>query len=96
MDGTYVTVVKTPIGEVKGKLSLVTTKTGLSGTIEAMGMKSSFSNGEVRGNECKFSGRIQTMMGNIEYSATGRINGNKITVTANTNMGNFEFHGNRI
>ena len=95
MDGIYVSKIKTPMGEIQGKLTLKTQGNSLSGVIEALGMKSNFSGGKVMGNNCSFSGVIQTMMGNIQYEANGIVQQGKMKVTAKTNMGNFEFVGER-
>lgn len=95
MDGVYVSKIKTPMGEIQGKLTLRTQGNSLSGVIEALGMKSEFQDGMVKGNQCQFSGTIKTMMGNIEYQAAGVVNGKQMKVTAKTNMGNFEFVGER-
>lgn len=96
MDGKYMTVISSPIGEIKGSLTLKTNGTNLSGQIEALGMKNSFTNGYVNNNRCKFSGKIQTPMGNITYEAQGVLNGTEMTIVANTNMGKFEFKGKKM
>ena len=90
---TYVSNIQTPMGAIKGKLAMEQKGNTLSGYIEAMGMKSEFSNGRIEKNECQFSGNIQTMLGNISYEAEGKIQGEHITITAKTNMGDFTFEG---
>lgn len=95
MDGIYMSRIKTPMGEVNGKLILKVQGNSLSGTIEALGMKSDFTGGKVVQNKCQFSGVIRTMMGNISYEANGELKGNVLKVMAKTNMGNFEFTGER-
>lgn len=83
------------MGQIEGKLILKTQGNSLSGSITALGMKSDFTGGTIMGNQCQFAGVIQTMMGNIQYEAKGTVQNGKMNLSAKTNMGNFEFVGER-
>lgn len=95
MEGIYKSTIKTPMGNIEGKLILKTNGNNVSGSIEAMGMKSCFTNGIVNGSTCKFSGTITSFIGNITYEAMGTVTGNQMKLVANTNKGRFEFVGIR-
>lgn len=92
---TYIANIPTPIGKVKGKLTLEQQGEKLSGKIEAMGMQSKFSNGSIKGKECIFSGIIHTLVGAITYQATGKLEGDRIVIKAKTNKGEFTLEGKR-
>lgn len=96
LDGTYVGSVDTPMGKVDGKVSLVTSGNMATGVIEVMGMKSSFSNGVVRGNTCTFTGEFKTMLGKITYEVTGALQGEILNITVNTNKGQFSLQGKKV
>lgn len=95
MEGTYYAKVNTPRGIVDGKMILKQEGSKLSGTVQAMGMSTTFNNGYVNGNTCKFSGTIQTIIFNIRYEAIGVLEGNKLTLEIDTNKGKFKIEGFR-
>lgn len=95
MDGTYLSTIKTPLGTKQGRLILVTNDNKLSGSIEAMGMRSTFTNGTIDGNTCKFSGAFKSFMSYISYEATGTVIEDEMKLVANTNKGKFEFVGKK-
>lgn len=93
MEGTYCAKVNTPRGIIDGKMILKQEGSKLSGTVQAMGMSTTFNNGYVNGNTCKFSGTIQTIIFNVRYEAIGILEGDKLTLEINTNKGNFKIEG---
>lgn len=47
MDGMYEIIVKSPMGEIKANLKLITNGNDLSGYVETMGKRNEFSGGRV-------------------------------------------------
>lgn len=87
---------KTPMGEIKGNLKLVTSGNELSGYIETMGKRNNFSGGRVNGNRFSISGNINVSIANIKYDIQGDVMGNTLNINAKTNMGSFKLQGKRI
>lgn len=96
LDGTYVGSVDTPMGKVSGKVSIATNGNTATGTLEVMGIKSDFTNGVVNGNMCTFKGSFKSMLGSIQYEVSGKLDGDILNITANTNKGQFILKGKRI
>lgn len=69
LDGTYRISLNTPMGPIKGNISLVTNDTLVQGTLETMGMKNSFNGKKITDDKCNFSGNLNTPLGNISYNA---------------------------
>lgn len=95
MEGTYYAKVNTPKGIIDGKMILKQEGNKLSGTVQAMGLSTTFNNGYVNGNTCKFSGTIQAMIFNIRYEAIGTLVGDELTLDIATNKGEFKIVGKR-
>ncbi len=96
MDGLYEIAMKTPMGEIKGNVKLVTSGNELSGYIETMGKRNNFSGGRVNGNRFSISGNINVSITNIKYDIQGDVMGNILNINAKTNMGSFKLQGKRI
>lgn len=96
MDGLYEIAVKTPMGEIKGNVKLVTSGNELSGYIETMGKRNNFSGGRVSGNRFTISGNINASIASIKYDIQGEVMGNILNINAKTNMGSFKLQGKRI
>lgn len=96
MDGLYEIAMKTPMGEIKGNVKLVTSGNELSGYIETMGKRNNFSGGRVNGNRFSISGNINVSIANIKYDIQGDVMGNTLNINAKTNMGSFKLQGKRI
>ena len=96
MDGLYEIIIKTPMGEIKGNVKLITRGNELSGYIETMGKRNDFSGGEVNGNKFTISGNINVSIANIKYDIQGEVIGNNLNINAKTNMGSFKLQGRRI
>lgn len=96
MDGLYEVAVKTPMGEIKGNVKLVTSGNELSGYIETMGKRNNFSGGRVSGNRFTISGSVNASITNIKYDIQGEVMGNTLNINAKTNMGSFKLQGRRI
>jgi len=95
MDGIYFVTMKTPIGEMQGEITIITNNNKIKGNIKSMGMNSNFSNGIINGDVVKFSGIINSIIGNISYEAVGTIENGNIKLVANTNKGRFEIIGKK-
>lgn len=96
MDGLYEIAMKTPMGEIKGNVKLVTSGNELSGYIETMGKRNNFSGGRVNRNRFSISGNINVSIANIKYDIQGDVMGNTLNINAKTNMGSFKLQGKRI
>ena len=96
MDGIYEISVKTPMGAMKGKVTLQQNDENLNGVLEIMGMKNELSGGKVKGNQCYFKGNIQNNALNIQYEIMGQLQGNILNIYAKTNMGEFKLQGRKI
>lgn len=96
MDGIYEVAVRTPMGEIKGNVKLITSGNELSGYIETMGKKNNFSGGKVSGNGFTISGNINASITSIKYDIQGEVMGNTLNINAKTNMGSFKLQGRRI
>lgn len=96
MDGLYEVAVKTPMGEIKGNVKLITNGNELSGYIETMGKRNNFSGGRVSGNKFTISGNINASITSIKYDIQGEVMGNTLNINAKTNMGSFKLQGKRI
>ncbi len=96
MDGLYEVAVRTPMGEIKGNVKLITSGNELSGYIETMGKRNNFSGGRVSGNRFTISGNINASITSIKYDIQGEVMGDTLNINAKTNMGSFKLQGKRI
>ena len=64
--------------------------------MEMMGSKSYFSGGKAEDNKCIFSGEFNTPMGNISYKILGIVEGDILSIFAETNKGRFKLEGKRV
>ena len=96
MDGLYEISLKTPMGEIKGNVKLITRGNELSGYIETRGKRNDFSGGKVNGNKFTISGNINVSIANIKYDIQGEVIENTLNINAKTNMGSFKLQGKRI
>ena len=87
---------KTPMGNMGGKVELRTNGEEILGTLEIMGMKNKLNNGRVKGNQCYFKGNIKNNALNIEYEIMANLKGNILYIYAKTNMGEFKLQGKKI
>ena len=96
LEGTYALNLNTPMGNIPCKVGLWMERGNLSGSIEMMGSKNYFKGGKVEDNKCVFSGDFNTPMGNINYNILGIVEGDRLTVFAETNKGRFKLEGTRV
>lgn len=96
MDGTYRISLRTPLGVQNGMLSLIQEEDALRGSIRAMGNANQFKNGKVNGNKFVFSGNLSMGFLNLNYTARGSVDGNKLNAMATTNLGTFPISGNKV
>lgn len=96
MDGLYEFNVKSPMGNIKALVKLITNGSILSGYVDVMGKRNEFNNGVVNGNNLSLKGKIAAGMMNIQYTIVGNVQGNILNLAAQTNMGNFNLQGKRI
>ena len=96
MDGLYEFNIKSPMGNIKALVKLITNGGILSGYVDVMGKRNEFTYGVVNGNNLSLKGKISTGMMNIQYTIVGNVQGNILNLAAQTNMGNFNLQGARI
>lgn len=97
MDGIYEINIKTPMGNMQGKVYLKTNNDTINGTLEIMGMKNNLTGGRVRKNQCYFKGNLKNNALNIQYEIMGElVNENILNIYAKTNMGEFKLQGKKI
>lgn len=96
MDGLYEFNIKSPMGNMKALVKLITNGSILSGYVDVMGKRNEFNNGVVNGNNLSLKGKIATGMMNIQYTIVGNVQGDTLNLAAQTNMGNFNLQGKRI
>ena len=96
MDGLYEFNIKSPMGNIKAFVKLITNGSILSGYVDVMGKKNEFNNGVVNGNNLSLKGKIAAGMMNIQYTIVGNVQGDTLNLAAQTNMGNFNLQGKRV
>ena len=96
MDGLYEFNIKSPMGNIKALVKLVTNGSILSGYVDVMGKRNEFNNGTVNGNNISLKGKIAAGMVNLQYTIVGNVQGDILNLAAQTNMGNFNLQGKRI
>lgn len=94
--GNYRVSLQTPMGMESGTVTLNESDGKLTGTLNALGSRTPITNGKADGNRFEFSGTIRKLFMQINYKATGVIEGDKLTATADTRYGKFIINGTRI
>ena len=84
---------KTPIGNKTGKISFTINGESLSGVIECMGEKLSFSDGIFKDNNFEFSGIAKKFIYKVHFTAKGIIDKNNLTGVATTKYGDIYIDG---
>ena len=69
LDGTYRISLNTPMGAIRGNITLVTNDVLVQGTLELVGMKNNFNGKKIADDKCNFNGNLNTPLGNISYDA---------------------------
>lgn len=96
MDGLYEFNIKSPMGNIKAMVKLITNGAILSGYVDVMGKRNEFNNGVVNGNNLSLKSKISAGMMNIQYTIVGNVQGDTLYLAAQTNMGNFNLQGKKI
>lgn len=96
LDGKYNVSLNTPLGNINGSITLISNGNNVQGIIETMGMKNNFNGTKISNNVCKFTGSLNTPIGNITYNAMCSVFNNILTLEATTPQGNFQIKGNKI
>lgn len=95
IDGTYNVQVDTPLGPKSGTLTMHTDGGTLTGSLALGGQSGEFSDGTVDGTEFRISGKQRVLMMPLDYQITGRVDGDTVSATAATNMGDMKLTGTR-
>ena len=93
--GEYQAYADTPMGRLNGKLVLQNQNGSLSGSLDAMGMRTEFQNGRIQGNQCQFEGAVKTPFGKFAYSVTGKATGNQVILEVKSEKGTFQIIGQK-
>lgn len=96
MDGLYEFNVKSPMGNIKALVKIVTNGNTFSGYVDIMGKKTEFKNGTISGNNLYVTGSFMAGLMSVKYNISGRVDNNVLYLNAQTNMGNFNLQGNKI
>jgi hypothetical protein len=97
VDGTYKIEIDSPIGKRESTLILNTEGEELSGSMEGPVGAADFNGGKVSGNQFTCDVKINTLMGEMEFSYKGIVKGEEIS--GNVKMGNYgttTFKGKRV
>lgn len=94
--GNYAVSLKTPMGMENGIVTLNESDGNLTGVLQALGSRNPITNGKVNGNRFEFIGSIRKMFMRIDYKASGTVEGDQLTATADTKYGQFVISGTRI
>ncbi|MDF2631829.1 MAG: hypothetical protein K0Q85_425 [Caproiciproducens sp.] len=95
VDGKYNIALQTPIGSMRGSITLVTSAEKLSGTLEVNGNRYPFSGGSVHGEKCSFSSDFKTAFGRIRVDINGTVHDDLFKATGKTQMGMITAVGHR-
>jgi hypothetical protein len=96
IDGKYKISMKTPMGVKDGFLTFRTTGGALSGILEILGKENPFEGGTVDGDDLKFSGTFQSIMGKTQYDGEGSVDGDVLKGVSHTKMGDMPLTGTRV
>lgn len=95
-DGTYQVTVKTPMGDIDGRLTIQTDGDVFSGTLETSFGASDFSGGHINGDQLQWQAETKTPMGAFDVSFTATIDDGKLTGQATTPLGAAPMEGVKI
>jgi hypothetical protein len=84
------------MGVEDGTLKLTFEGDELSGSIENSKGSTEFTGGNVEGNEVQFNTKIKTPMGRLKAKVAGKIENDKITLTAKLPLGTAQIEGNKV
>ena len=96
LDGIYSVSLNTPLGSINGKITLITNGNNVQGIVETMGMKNGFNGVKIANDKCKFSGNLNTPIGNLNYNAICYVSNDILELEANTPQGNIKISGKRV
>ncbi|MBN1850834.1 MAG: hypothetical protein JW932_19860 [Deltaproteobacteria bacterium] len=96
IDGTYNTLLKTPMGDQQVKLILKTEGNVLTGILESqLTGVNELTDGSVDGNELAWTVNAKTPMGPLKLKVTAAVDSDKITGKADSPFGAMPFEGAR-
>lgn len=93
--GKYSLIIKTPMGEQEGEMTLIIEKNFLRGTLSNSAGSTEFTDGTVNGNELKFNTKIKTPLGRLKAQVTGKVEGNIFSGNAKLPIGTAQITGTR-
>lgn len=96
MDGLYEFNIKSPMGNMRALINIITNGNTFTGYVDMMGKKTEFKNGTISGNNLYVTGNFSSGLMSLKYSISGHVENNTLYLNAQTNMGNFNLQGNKI
>jgi hypothetical protein len=97
VDGKYKIVIKTPLGDVDNILILKSDGNSLSGSIiNAMNSNAEFAGGDLDGDTFIFTVRMNSPIGSLKSTLSGKVDGNSIAGIAKIMFGSAPFSGARV
>lgn len=96
ISGTYKVLIKSPLGNLNGTMSLRTAGNMVSGTLSLFGVENHFSGQVLDETSYSFSGEIRTPMGLQQYSGSSHLTESGLTATAKMKAGTIEIIGSLI
>ncbi|MCQ9387069.1 hypothetical protein NQ038_00125 [Brevibacterium sp. 50QC2O2] len=101
IDGKYTLTADTPMGPKRGVLTLTSEGTELSGELtfsnkSGKSMDLPFTGGRFDGDDFSISGKQKVVVFSLEYEITGRVEGDVLSASAKTSMGQMTISGTRI
>ena len=97
IDGTYKVEIDTPLGHKSGNVVLSTDGDEVLANIDAPIIGKRVAMGHADGDSFSGEGSFKVpLMGTIEYSLKGRVDGDNLSATISTNQGDYELSGVRV
>lgn len=96
LDGKYRISLKTPLGAMKGTITLISNGNNVQGILEMMGSKNNFNGSKIADDKCRFNGNLNTPMGNLNYDAICSVSGSTLELDAKTPAGSIKILGDRL
>lgn len=96
IDGTYAIEVDTPAGRKSGRVTLATQGSAMTMDLDAPIIGKQHAEGSVDGDTFAAEGKLKMLLlGKMDYTLTGKVDGDAISASIHTSKGDFEAVGVR-
>lgn len=96
LNGTYKVVTQSQMGKTEAVFHFKTDGNVLTGTNEVMGQTLTIQNGKVTDDSFEFTEKMESQMGSMEFTFKGTYEGDKISGSMKSQMGDTPFEGNNV